>query len=97
MNQCKCGSYAINDDPKNELCDICMRNATIATLKAQRDELLEAARDVELQFHAQEISDIGLSKSNGEIGKATRYKACSLYLNITKVRAAIASAERSKG
>ena len=36
MNQCRCGSYAINHDPKRKLCDCCWRDATIAK---QRNEI----------------------------------------------------------
>ena len=32
--QCKCGSFAINDDPEQALCDRCWRDAKIASLEA---------------------------------------------------------------
>jgi hypothetical protein len=31
--QCKCGSFAINDDPEQVLCDRCWRDAKIASLE----------------------------------------------------------------
>ena len=34
MNRCKCGSYAVNDDPERMLCDKCWRDATIERLRA---------------------------------------------------------------
>lgn len=37
---CKCGSYAINDDPNNILCDRCWRDAKLVTLMVQQDELI---------------------------------------------------------
>ncbi len=33
MNKCKCGSYAINDDPNGVLCDKCWRDAKIEKLE----------------------------------------------------------------
>lgn len=35
MRQCKCGSYAINDDPKRAACDSCWRDAKIAALESE--------------------------------------------------------------
>jgi ubiquinone/menaquinone biosynthesis C-methylase UbiE len=35
MNRCKCGSYAINDDPSRVQCDRCWRDATISELRAK--------------------------------------------------------------
>ena len=40
MGQCKCGSYAVNDDPAGLLCDRCWRDAEIARL---REVVLEQA------------------------------------------------------
>ena len=33
--QCKCGSYAINDDPERVLCDKCWRDAEIERLREE--------------------------------------------------------------
>ena len=42
MNLCKCGSYAINDDPQRELCDSCWRDRTIAEQQAEIERLTAA-------------------------------------------------------
>ena len=35
MNPCKCGSYAINDDPAGKLCDRCWRDTRLASAEAE--------------------------------------------------------------
>ena len=40
IGQCKCGSFAINDDPNRELCDNCWRDAEIERLRAERIDLV---------------------------------------------------------
>ena len=39
MKQCKCGSFAINDDKTGEMCDKCLRDNKIKQLEKERDEL----------------------------------------------------------
>ena len=40
IGQCKCGSFAINDDPNRELCDLCWRDVEIERLRAERIDLV---------------------------------------------------------
>jgi len=37
VNQCNCGSYAINHDPDHKLCDCCWRDRKIAARSAGAD------------------------------------------------------------
>ena len=41
MAQCKCGSFAVNDDPQLKLCDRCWRDATIADLRNRLQMLID--------------------------------------------------------
>ncbi len=43
MRQCKCGSYAINDDPDRLKCDRCWRDETINRLATQVTALKDEA------------------------------------------------------
>ena len=38
MKMCKCGSFAINDDPDGVLCDKCLLRAEISRLKGELEE-----------------------------------------------------------
>lgn len=44
MSQCKCGGYAINDDPAGLLCDRCWRDEEITRLKSKLDSAVELLR-----------------------------------------------------
>ena len=45
MKWCKCGSGAINDDPKEKLCDRCWRDRTIKKLRKHLAAVCEAYRE----------------------------------------------------
>lgn len=86
---CKCGSYAINDDPKGALCDKCFRDVKISALKAQRDELLELLKWADAKLGPE------INPSNYD-----HQDVCELNANMVEVtlaiRAAIANAENAK-
>ena len=44
MNQCQCGSYAVNDDPDGVLCDRCLRDIEIEKLRMENLQLAKRIR-----------------------------------------------------
>lgn len=91
MNRCKCGSYAINDDPDGVLCDVCL-------VKVERDLLLLAVSSVggdldlllksapgglpstrQMEAWRDELADAWLRSKGGDVaGPLTSAEICNL-------------------
>jgi hypothetical protein len=64
MKRCKCGSYAINDDPKEALCDLCWRDVEICRLQAIESALHDgmSLRDY---FAGQALTSFDIHSADG--------------------------------
>jgi len=66
VNQCNCGSYAINNDPDHKLCDCCWRDRKIAEQQAKIDRLqseLDNARGHRIADNAESKAEIDRLKN----------------------------------
>jgi hypothetical protein len=62
MSKCKCGSGAINDDPKQTLCDCCWRDERIATLRKHLAAVCKATAVMIAAVNARAVFDISVPR-----------------------------------